>query len=159
MKDASSYWGDDPYVPWDELIPPPSPDDPHRGNQSVPPLAGGGGELILSVEVWPTHVGFATDEPGSGPQPAAEPVFNLDYQRGQIGWTTMPGGEVVGATRVMVPPGMYTHMLYLHGPGDLPMMCGSRRLPHPVVFREAGFIDVDPICYGDWAISKEESNA
>ena len=116
------------------------------------------GEIILSAEVWPTHVGFANGDPGRGKQASGEPVFSIDYERGQIQWTAMPGGEIVGRARVLVPPGEYTHMLYLHGPGSLPMMCGSRQLPQLVVFHESGFIDVDPICYGDWA-AKEKAHA
>lgn len=110
----------------------------------------GGGEIILSAEVWPTHVGFTQAEPGPGPQPQWEPVGSLEYDRGQISWTVMPNDEIVGKARTFVPAGTYTHMVYLHGPGSLPMMCGYRALPHPVQFYEGGFIDIDPICYGDW---------
>jgi hypothetical protein len=116
-------------------------------NEDMP---AGGGELILSAEVWPTHVGFTTIPPGPGPQPQGEPVDSPEYTRGQIAWTVMPNDEIVGRTRVFVPAGTYTHMVYLHGPGSLPMMCGARVLPHPVSFAESGFIDIDPINCGDW---------
>ena len=113
-------------------------------------LPAGGGEIILSAEVWPTHVGFAVDDPGFGPQPAFEPTFSIDYERGQISWATMPNGEIIGHTKVVLPAGTYTHMLYLHGPGELPMMCGRRQLPHPVTLTSRGEITVDPIAYRDW---------
>lgn len=112
---------------------------------------GGGGEIILTAEVWPTHVGFTFDDPGLGPQPNWEPTLSLDYQRGQIYWTTMPNGEIIGRTNVLVPGKIVlTHMVYLHGPGSLPMMCGKRQLPHPVCLTASGLIDIDPINYGDW---------
>lgn len=115
------------------------------------PTGLGGGEIILTAEVWPTHVGFTQCDPGPGPQPDGEPVLSLDYERGQIHWTTMPNGEIVGRTKVIVPGGItLTHMVYLHGPGSLPMMCGKRQLPHPVSLTSAGAIEIDPINYGDW---------
>ena len=111
----------------------------------------GGGEIILTAEVWPTHVGFTQVDPGPGPQPVGEPVFSVDYERGQIAWTTMPNGEVVGHATVVVPGKLvFTHMVYLHGPGSLPMMCGYRTLPHPVMLTARGAITIDPICYRDW---------
>lgn len=110
----------------------------------------GGGEIILSAEVWPVYVGFSTFDPGLGPQAAFEPI-HLDYERGQIVWTTMPNGEVVGRAKVWVPGNItLTHLLYLHGPGSLPMMVGKRQLPHPISLTERGSIEIDPICYGDW---------
>ena len=115
------------------------------------PLTMGGGEIILSAEVWPVYVGFATDDPGPGPMPLCEPCFHLDYERGQITWTTMPNGEIVGRAHVWVPGGLtYTHMLYLHGPGSLPMLTGKKQLPHPVQLTARGSIEIDPIVYGDW---------
>lgn len=111
---------------------------------------GGGGEIILSAEVWPTHVGVSMHHPGPGPQPQAEPVFNLDYIRGQIEWGVSETGEIVGRAKVHVPPGLYTNMIYLYGPGSLPMMCGQRKLSHPVLFETAGVIDIENINYGDW---------
>lgn len=121
--------------------------------QGLSDLHPGGGEIILSAEVWPTYVGFSTEHPGAGPQAACEPVYHLDYERGQIHWTAMPNGEVVGRAVVVVPKGLvFTHMLYLHGPGSLPMMTGYRTLPHPVCLTEKGTIEIDPICYGDWKI-------
>jgi hypothetical protein len=113
-------------------------------------MSSGGGEIIFSAEVWPTHVGFTFEHPGPGPQPIAEPVFHIGYVRGQINWTVMPNGEIVGNTKVYVPKGTYTHMVYLHGPGNLPMMCGLRTIEHPVVFTTSGVIEIDCINYGDW---------
>lgn len=116
------------------------------------PSGGGGGEIILSAEIWPVYVGFATCDPGNGPQAEGEPCFNIDYERGQITWTAMPNGEIVGRATVLVPGKLtFTHMLYLHGPGTLPMMTGKRQLPHPVHLTARGAIEVDPICYGDWS--------
>jgi hypothetical protein len=111
----------------------------------------GGGEIILGAEVWPAYVGFSTADPGVGPRADNEPAFNVDYERGQIHWTTMPNGEIAGRAEVWVPGGLtFTHMLYLYGPGSLPMMAGSRQLPHPVCLTARGQIGVDPIVYGDW---------
>lgn len=111
---------------------------------------GGGGEIILSAEVWPTHVGVTFEHPGPGPQPATEPVFHADYIRGQIEWIAVSETGPVGKAKINVPPGLYTYMVYLHGPGSLPMMCGSRQLSHPVLFETAGVIEIENINYGDW---------
>lgn len=116
--------------------------------QQVP---GGGGEIVFSAEVWPVYVGFSSCDPGPGPHAVGEPIMNLDYERGQIHWTAMPGGEVVGRAQVWVPGDLVlTHMLYLHGPGSLPMMTGKRQLPHPIRLTARGSVEVDPINYGDW---------
>lgn len=109
-----------------------------------------GGEIVLSAEVWPVYVGFSSGDPGPGPQAVCEPVFSLDYERGQIDWL-VEGSEVVGRAVVWVPGGVtFTHMIYLHGPGSLPMMTGQRQLPHPIQLTDKGCIDIYPIRYGDW---------
>jgi hypothetical protein len=113
----------------------------------------GSGDIVLGAQVWPAYVGFSTGEPGAGPQPDNEPAFNADYERGQIAWTALPNGELTGRASVWVPGGLtFTHMLYLYGPGSLPMMVGNRKLPHPVMLTARGNIEVDPIVYGDWIL-------
>jgi hypothetical protein len=111
---------------------------------------GSGGELILGAEVWPTHVGVTTEHPGNSKWAATEPSYHLDYIRGQIEWIAVSDSGPVGKAKIHVPPGLYTYMVYLHGPGSLPMMCGSRQLSHPVLFETSGVIDIENINYGDW---------
>ena len=110
----------------------------------------GGGEIIFSAEIWPTHIGVTSEHPGPGPQPMTEPVFHLDYIRGQIEWVAVSETGPVGRAKIHVPPGLYTHMVYLHGPGSLPKMVGLRQLSHPVLFETSGVIDIENINYGDW---------
>lgn len=94
------------------------------------------GKVVLGVEVWPLYVGV-TDG-------AAEPT-GIDYQRGQILWNTHPDGQVLGAARVYVPKGTWTHYVFYSGPQPAATVMGIVVMEHPIVFDRAGIVDVDPI--------------
>lgn len=94
----------------------------------------------LSVEIWPTYMGLGESADGVR---LVEPCGHPDYSRGQITWETRPDGLIVGHARVVLPKGIYTHLMFCHGPVDL--VIGVEAFEHPVVFDRPGFFDVSPI--------------
>jgi hypothetical protein len=112
-----------------------------------------GGDGVLGVAVWPTHVGACREDPGPGPVPYGEPEGS-GYRRGQIQWG-LEGDEIVGRAVIHAGPGLYTHLAYFHGP-DGPQMCGKVQLPHPIPFRQAGVIEVYPITNPDLRLLKAQ---
>lgn len=104
--------------------------------------------------VWPVYVGVTDGDPGEPYGPCnGEPFYNLDYQRGQILWSTMPNGEIVGRATILVPAGNYTHLTYHYGPGvwpSGPQLMGKRQLDHGLRFVNKGSVTIDPINKGDW---------
>ena len=102
---------------------------------------------VLNVSVWPTYLGLSSDDPGPGPKPLHEPLGESGYERGQIEWRTEVD-QILGRARVYVPKGVYTHLVFCHGPID--MQVGSNKLEQPIVFDTPGWIDVDPIQNQDY---------
>ena len=94
----------------------------------------GGGEGTLGFVVWPTHAG-AVDGQGR------EPMFGLEYARGQINWNLNEQGKIVGNTRIQVPAGDWTWIIYTHNPHN-PGFITAKKLAHPLVLHEPGFIDL-----------------
>lgn len=117
----------------------------------VPAADIGGGDGTLGVFVWPVYIGLSDGAPDPGC--TGEPFMHPDYQRGQITWTAMPGGEVVGRATIHVAAGSYTHLTYHYGPSvwpSGPQLMGSRQLEYGLRFPHAGVVTIDPINQGDW---------
>jgi hypothetical protein len=114
-------------------------------------------EAELACFIWPVYVGLSLGQPE--PACVGEPIFNPDYQRGQITWTPMPNGEIVGRALIRVPAGDYTHLTYHYGPSvwpSGPQLMGFRQLDHGLRFPQAATVEIDPINQGDW-VNKERS--
>ena len=95
---------------------------------------------ILSVHVYPTYMGLGYSTDGVT---LVEQAGHADYQRGMIRWDTDPEGVITGHARVLLPKGVYTHLMFCHGPSE--MVIGVEQFDHPVVFDGPGFFDVVPI--------------
>lgn len=102
--------------------------------QPAPPSENEG---VLTIDVWPVYmgVGESTDD-----FTLIEQFGHPDYQRGQIRWDTQPDGEIVGFARVLLPAGMYTHLMFCNGPSE--MLVAIEKLEHPLMFDRPGFYDV-----------------
>lgn len=111
-----------------------------EGDGQVPQNQG-----ILSIDVWPTYCGLGESTDGVT---LIEQHGHPDYERGQIWWETHDDGTVLGRARVMLPKGVYTHLMFCNGPSE--MLVAVEQLEHPVVFDRPGFFDVDPICNRDY---------
>jgi len=123
----------------------------HFGPTPAPATDLGGGEGIFGAFIWPVYVGLSLGEPDPGC--TGEPFYHADYQRGQITWTVMPQGEIVGRATILVPQGSYTHLTYHYGPSIWPagpQLMGHRQLEHGLRFPQAGIATIDPINQGDW---------
>ena len=96
---------------------------------------------VLSAVIWPNYVGACTDR-------GEEPISHPDYGRGMIRWDVMPNGELVGRAKVLVPPGMWTHILYCPHPSS-PQVTAAQKLAHPCVLTSAGEIALDCITESD----------
>lgn len=111
-------------------------------------------EGILGAFIWPMYVGLATSDPGEPNGPCeGEPFLHPDYQRGQITWDVLPGDEIIGHAKIMVPPGIYTHLTYHYGPGVRPagpQLMGKRQLQFPLQAQTKMEVNIDPINQGDW---------
>lgn len=97
-------------------------------------------EGILRVDVWPVYVGMGESTDGIT---LLEYAGHPDYQRGMITWEPDPGGDLIGRARILLPAGLYTHILFCHGPVE--MVIGVEQLEHPLVFKTAGIFDLNPI--------------
>ncbi|MDM2446209.1 hypothetical protein PP556_14440 [Mycobacteroides abscessus] len=98
-----------------------------------------GTEVTLGFAVWPAWVGLCEDVLGM----PVEPLANLEYRRGQIFWRQVDG-QIIGAGRVFVPAGIrFDRIVYAYAPAGDP--CGYADLPEPLLYREATFVDIDPI--------------
>lgn len=109
-------------------------------------LTQGGGDGVLTLIVWPTHVGVATD--------AGEPGTSPDYERGVVHWgpnadaTVAPVGDIIGRARIDVPAGEYFYWVYFHAPlGG--RHCTVVPMEHPLRMPTSGVIDLYPIANGD----------
>lgn len=136
----------DPEFITDPNIPP--------GTLLAPPAPLGSGLGILGATVWPTYIGLSCGEPGPGTAtggtgiPSHESHGDLDYKRGMITWVTEASGLVWGQARVYVPKGVYTHVLFCHGPGPN-LYLSAKQWESPVVFNKSGWIDINPIHNAD----------
>jgi hypothetical protein len=94
----------------------------------------GGGNGELSFVVWPTHAG-AVNAAGE------EPMFGVEYKRGQITWELNEQGTLCGRTRIEVPAGEWCWIIYCHNP-LYPGFVTAKKLVHPLVLQEPGVIDL-----------------
>lgn len=103
-------------------------------------MLGGG---VLSMLIWPTHIGVATD--------FGEPGTSNYYDRGTISWhpdhDPEHQGKLIGRARIHIPAGTYTHFIFYHAP------IGGRhssllQMEHPYVAATDGVMDVWPIPEG-----------
>jgi hypothetical protein len=99
---------------------------------------------ILHVDVWPTYIGIGEADGTVITEHNGHP----DYERGQIHWETQPDGDIVGHARVQLPKGVWTHLLFCHGPTEL--IISNEKFDHPIVFDRAGFVDIGPIHNKDY---------
>ncbi len=113
-----------------------------------------GGLGIFGAIVWPTYIGLAHDDPGEGPVPLHEPYEEFDYARGQIIWVTQPDGDILGTARICAPKGVYSYLIFCHGP-NRELMIGKDKFDHPIIFDRAGFIDIVPIRNADYLPRRE----
>jgi hypothetical protein len=106
----------------------------------------GGGEGALGFVVWPTHAG-AVNAAGE------EPMFDLDYARGQISWAVNEQDRLVGSVRIKVPAGAadWTHIIYTHNPSQAGYLT-AQKLAHPLRLPAGGTIDLIDITDQDVAI-------
>lgn len=117
----------------------------------VPASDIGGGDGTLGVFVWPVYIGLSDGVPDPGC--TGEPFMHPDYQRGQITWTAMPGGEIVGSAMVHVPAGRYTHLTYHYGPSvwpSGPQLMGFLQLEYGLWAPRAVIVPFEKINQGDW---------
>lgn len=111
------------------------------------------GDGTLRIAVWPAYVGACQSDPGPGPVALGEPQATR-YQRGQIQWG-MEKDDIVGRAFIHTGPGRYTHLAYFRGP-EGSCMCGKIQLPHPILFRQPGVIEVYPITNSDLRLLKAQ---
>ena len=114
------------------------------------PAAGDG---TLTIAVWPAYVGACQSDPGAGPIAYGEPQATR-YQRGQIQWS-MEKDDIVGRAFIHAGRGLYTPLAYFRA-ADGPCMCGKVQLPHPILFRQPGVIEVYPITNSDLRLLKAQ---
>lgn len=96
------------------------------------------GRGVLTLAVWPSFAGLAR-------VPDGEPIDNPYYERGQIFWTPQPLGDPIGKALVKVIPGVYSHALFFAGPGPEHQQMRHKQFAHPLVVRETGVVDLNPI--------------
>jgi len=99
------------------------------------------GEGTLSFVIWPAYAGAANED-------GTEPVSDPDYQRGQISWKVTTQDKILGRTRIQLPAGVWTHILYTHHPSE-PLVITAAKLAHPIVLHQAGYIDLTDITEED----------
>jgi len=115
------------------------------GVPSMPPAPGlGGGDGVLSFVVWPTHAG-AVNRRGE------EPMFGLDYQRGQITWEVNGDGQLRGRATITVPAGKWCWIIYCHN-AFRPGFVTAQKLAHPLILDEPGTIDLTQITEDEVAV-------
>jgi hypothetical protein len=98
---------------------------------------GGGGDGTLGFVVWPTHAG-AVNARGE------EPMFGLEYQRGQITWAVNEKGDLEGSTTITVPAGQWCWIIYCHN-AFRPGYVTAQKLAHPLTLSTPGTIDLTGI--------------
>jgi hypothetical protein len=73
-----------------------------------------------------------------------EPMFGLDYQRGQITWEMTPLGVLEGRAIISVPAGEWAWIIYCYNQFR-PGFVTAQKLAHPLVLREPGTITLTRI--------------
>lgn len=122
----------------------------------------GAGVGEISAVVWPTFVGFCTEDPGVPPIAYGEPT-DPAYRRGQIFWQTevLDGIEqIVGRAFVMLPKTSrlkpYTHQAFFSGP-EGNCMLGKCQLSQPLpVDIDVARIECYPIVNPDMQLNKSQ---
>jgi len=106
--------------------------------QTVPmQVSLGGGEGTLGFVVWPTHAGCVN-------RAGEEPMFKLDYHRGQIFWDKNDRGIILGRATVLVPAGEWCWVIYCYNPYN-PSFVTAQKLAHPLILHEPGTIELSEI--------------
>jgi len=123
----------------------------HFGPTPAPATELGGGDGTLGAFIWPVYVGLTTRHPttDSLARPDGEPTFSPFYERGQIHWQ-LEDDVIIGKATIHAPAMEYTHLIYLYGPADMPMMMGHRQIEQPLRLAAPAVIPVYPIHEGDW---------
>ena len=82
------------------------------------------GEGTLEAIVWPAYAGAVLEN-------GDEPMFDFDYQRGQIHWDIVDG-KIVGHTEIKVPKGRWPHIIYCRNQFR-PGFVVAAKMEHPIV--------------------------
>jgi hypothetical protein len=98
------------------------------------------GDGVLSFVVWPTHAGAVMAN-------GDEPMFGLEYQRGQITWE-MTEGQLLGRATITVPAGEWAWIIYCHNQFR-PGFVTCQKLAHPLVLPAPGTIELAGISEDD----------
>lgn len=109
----------------------------------------GGLEGTLSIKVWPIYCGLTVRHPGESLQADGEPTWSPDYERGQIHWAT-ENNQIVGRSSIQAPAMEYQYLIYLYGPGDMPLLMGYRLIEQPLILTQPGAISIYPVFEDDW---------
>ena len=96
--------------------------------------------------VWPVYAG-AVDAGG------IEPMFDRDYERGQIFWGLNEQGRMVGRAKIIIPRGSrdWTHIIYCHN-AFKPGYTWAQKLFHPMRLPDGGTIDLIDITDEDFGL-------
>lgn len=106
---------------------------------------------FLGAVVWAPYVGLTVSPPGVGPVAFGEPIDDPNYGRGLISWRTQADGLIVGSAQILVPKGVYTHVVFFSGPARPHGMMGVPQvIEHPIVFDRPGVVELDPIGCGEY---------
>lgn len=105
------------------------------------PVVSAGGDGTLSFVVWPTHAGAVKSN-------GEEPMFGLEYQRGQIAWEMSEVGVLLGRATITVPAGEWAWIIYCHN-AFRPGFVTCSKLAHPLILPEPGTIDLAGISEDD----------
>jgi hypothetical protein len=91
------------------------------------------GEGFLNAIVWPAYAGAVKDN-------GDEPMFDYDYERGQIHWDIVDG-KLIGSTKIKVPKGKWSHIIYCRNQFK-PGFVVAAKLEHPIVVDHPDTIDL-----------------
>jgi hypothetical protein len=99
------------------------------------------GDGTLGVVIWPTYAGAVRAD-------GVEPLFDIGYDRGQIGWGVNEQDRIVGHAVITVPAGTWTHVVYTHHPLQ-PRIIHVQKLAHPFRLDAPGTISLIDITDDD----------
>jgi hypothetical protein len=100
-----------------------------------------GGDGTLAAIVWPAYAG-AVQRNGD------EPMFGLDYLRGQICWALTGADKIEGGTTINVPAGEWCWIIYCRDQFR-PGFVTAQKLDHPLILDKPGTIDLHGITEDD----------